>query len=72
MLNGLSERSPAEELIELHRVRASKEDFAYERFRAKLLHAQPRRALPGINWSAVIWSIAGSAVAAFICAVLIL
>ena len=71
MLNVLSERSPAAELIEVHRARASKEDLAYLRFRAKLL-AVERRSLPNVDWSAVIWGVAGCAVAAFLCAVLIL
>ena len=70
MLNALSERSPAEELIELHRARASKEDFAYERFRANLLKP-PQRSITRINWSTLIWSVAGSAVAAFVCTILI-
>jgi len=71
MLNGLAERSAAEELIEGHRSRASKEDFAYERFRANLGKAAPRKVVR-VNWSVVIWSIAGCAVAAFICTILIL
>ena len=70
MLNALSERSPAEELIELHRARASKEDFAYLRFRAKLLDVEKHPPLR-IDWSALIWSVAGSAVAAFVCTILI-
>jgi hypothetical protein len=70
MLTALSERSPAEEFVEAHRVRASKEDLAYARFRAKLLASEPR-ASPQPDWSAVIWSVAGCAVAAFVCFVAI-
>ena len=74
MLNALSERSAAEEFLELHRARVSKEDLAYARFRTKLLAVEvvPSAPSPTVNWSAVIWSIAGCAVAAFVCAVLIL
>ena len=70
MLNALSERSPAEEFLEAHRVRASREDLAYARFRAQLL-AVERQVPPQLDLSAVIWSVAGCAVAAFVCFVAI-
>ena len=70
MLNALSERSPAEELIEAHRARASRQDFAYLRFRATLLTGEWRSS--EWDWHAVVGCAVGCAIAAVVCAMLIL